>query len=225
MPHNRFFIREPFKKIHQIKGLEFHHLKKVMRLKTDEKIELINGLNYLAEAVITEITSSNAFVEIVNLSFQNPKITSLILAQAKLKQANLEYVVQKGTELGVTHFHFFKSKLSCQKTPSKNQILRLHCIIISALKQCGRLDMPTISWEFPNSNKNIFFADLSQKKVMLNKCSMLPATLIVGPEKGFTSEEIQRFQKLGHSVSLSPHILRAETAAISGIAILANNAL
>ena len=66
-----------------------------------------------------------------------------------------------------------------------------------------------------------FFGDLSADAPSLSEIALLPATFIVGPEKGFTEEEIVDLHTKAQGVRLAPYTLRAETAAITGLAILA----
>ena len=222
MPHDRFYIDAPLEKPLILDGDEFRHLSRVMRKRVGDEIELVNGYHTLALAKIETIDKNSAKLSILKTEEKKPEIPPLVLVQALPKLANLELIIQKGTELGVSTFYIYPSIHSEKKELSENQKKRLRFILIGAMKQSGRLDLPEIRWGFPKLSGNIYFGDLSEKAKPLSKVGKHPATLIIGPEKGFTINETKEYQEKGQGVSLGPYTLRAETAAIAGLAILAS---
>jgi len=152
-----------------------------------------------------------------------PLIPQLILIQALIKNSSLEWIIQKGTEIGVSQFYFYPSALSIKQKLSSIQIQRYQRILISSLKQCNRLDLPAIKLGFPLLNIPLFFGDLNEEAPLLSQKTQLPAALVIGPEKGFTKKEIEELKTKGQGVRLAPYILRAETAAITGLSLLANS--
>jgi len=133
----------------------------------------------------------------------------------------------------VTEFWLFPGKLSERKSPSESQLKRLHQVTISALKQCGRLWLPKIvemegllRWKPPSFP--LYFGDLNPSAPCLSSL-LSPAPIIgfcVGPEKGFDPGEVEQLKLIGGcGVKLNPNILRAETAAIVGIGIIASQPL
>ncbi|MDJ0651885.1 MAG: RsmE family RNA methyltransferase [Simkaniaceae bacterium] len=221
MPHERFYIDAPLEGTLLLEGAEFHHLSRVMRKREGDKIELVNGKNALALVHIASLQTGYAELSILKTEEKAPALPPLILVQALPKLSNLELIIQKGTELGVSTFYLYPSTLSEKKELSDKQKKRLHHILIGAMKQCGRLDLPEIKWGFPKLEGNIYYGDLSKKAPSLASIGTLPATLIIGPEKGWTKEEIEKFARQGKGVSLGPYILRTETAALAGLSILA----
>lgn len=222
MPHDRFYIDIPLEGTVSLEGEEFHHLLRVMRRKVGDEIELVNGNHSLARARVNSLHKSYAELTILHAEKKEPLLPPLVLVQALPKLPNLELILQKGTELGVSAFYLYHSTLSEKKELSKNQEKRLKHILIGAMKQCGRLDLPKIKWGFPKLEGNVYYGTLDKKAPPLEVVAKLPATLIIGPEKGFTQEELNHLANQGLGVSLGPHILRAETAAIAGLAILSN---
>ena len=87
---------------------------------------------------ITEINKKNVLITIESSETHRPLLPPLTLIQALPKMAHLELILQKGTELGVSHFYLYRSALSEQKELSEIQKKRLQRILISAMKQCGR---------------------------------------------------------------------------------------
>lgn len=223
MPHDRFYIDAPLKEKEtlSLEGEEFNHLFRVMRKREGEGVELINGKGFLASARIESLNKLYAELFVIKTKETKPALPSLILVQALPKLSHLELIIQKATELGVSTFYLYPSTLSEKKELSQNQKKRLQQILIGAMKQCGRLDLPEIKWGFPKLEGNVYYGDLTEKAPPLSKVGDLPATLIIGPEKGFTQEELKSLRKQGQGVSLGPYILRSETAALAGLAILA----
>ena len=223
MPHDRFYIDAPLKGEVQLEGEEFHHLSRVMRKKEGDVVELLNGKNTLALATLSSISKHEATLVVTQSEDRKPLLPPLKLIQAIPKMTPLELILQKGTEIGASHFHLYPSSLSEKREFSDNQKRRLHLILIGAMKQCGRLDLPILEWGFPPLEGNVFFGDLSADAPSLSEIALLPATFIVGPEKGFTEEEIVDLHTKAQGVRLTPYTLRAETAAIAGLAILAQS--
>lgn len=224
MPHDRFYIDAPLNSPVILDGDEFHHLSRVMRKQAGDEVELVNGRHVIALARVESLQKSHAELIILRHEEKKPSLPPLSLVQALPKLSNLELIIQKGTELGVSTFYLYPSDRSEKKELSKNQLNRLHHILIGAMKQCGRLDLPEIRWGFPELSGNVYFGDISEEAPLLSQVGKLPATLIIGPEKGLTEDEVKDFEKIGVGVSINPYILRSETAAIAGLSILASKA-
>jgi len=224
MPHNRFYINAPLKGRIFLYGDEYRHLSRIMRKKEGDIVELINGQNVLAIGKVVRTGSSGALIDIVKVKGGKTCLPPLILIQALPKPSLLEWIIQKGTELGVSQFYLYVSTLSEQREPSSMQMKRYHNILIASIKQCGRTDIPTINIGFPELTVPLFFGDLSTEAPLLFTKATLPAALVIGPERGFTAKELERLRQKGEGVSLSPYILRADTAAIAALSILVNSA-
>ena len=242
MPHSRFYLDAPLEeKIVYLEGTEFHHLYRVMRKQVGDEIELVNGRHLLALAKITALQKSSGTLTLLKVEKKAPLLLPLVLIQGLPKLPLLELILQKGTELGVSTFYLYPAMRSDKKTFSQTQKTRIEQIVIGAMKQCGRLDLPSIKWGLPNlfstlkqadknqkrgalpleSFGNIYFGDLRENVPPLSQIGALPATLIIGPEKGFTPSEVETFETIAQGVSLNPYTLRTETAALAGLAILA----
>src|SRR5690606_11541255 len=133
--------------------------------------------------------------------------------QAIPRSNRLETILEKGTELGVTSFWLFPADKSERTECKEEQLERYRLILISALKQCGRLFLPSIEWRPPLSKWKelpapLFFGDLSKDAAPLDQA---PPSLIfaIGPESGWSAKEIDQLHALeGKGICLSPHILR-----------------
>lgn len=238
MPHNRYYLAQVFhdNALLTLEDAEFHHVTRVMRQKEGDTIELINGQGSLAEAVITKIDKQKAIARVTALQIEqkNEKAPSLTLVLAYLKPANLEFSIEKCVELGVTEIWLFEALRSEKKVLSELYIKRLETIIISACKQCGRLFLPKLIIKkslqscleaiSSNVDTQAFFGDLqAEQRSFKDYLSSITksAYLFIGPESGFSDDEraLLRASK-AHGVRFHSNILRAETAAIAGTALL-----
>lgn len=228
MPQNRFYYPEPLLPHQKIffSEKESRHIQ-VFRLRKGDPCEIVNGKQELAQAILLNDKIPRQ-AEILSVQRKNPP-PSLILALGNMKASKLEWIFEKGCELGVTSFFLFEAQNSEKKELSPQQEKRLKHLLIAALKQCGRWMLPSFSYYPCLSSLPIFspatvwygegslpmsfdFPSLSQGAVCL-----------IGPEKGFTSEEIHylKTQREAKPLCLSLQTLRAETAAITAAALLA----
>ncbi|MDN3506558.1 MAG: RsmE family RNA methyltransferase [Simkaniaceae bacterium] len=214
MPHNRFFSDQPFKKkdLITLSSDECKHLR-VMRKDIGDTIELVNGQNQLAHAQVQSPTE----VLLTEVHTSPPPSRQIILAQALLKPKNLDLVIEKGTELGATTFLLFPAEKSDKTTLSTNQLNRCRHLTISALKQCGRLDLPHIELRPPLAKWTTFPSNAYYGSLNSNISYTPPlkdTCLFVGPEGGFTPEEEALLAQKAQGVRIHPYTLRAETAAL-----------
>lgn len=217
MPH-RYFIDTPLLEGARITlpKEELKHIKNVMRTKPGEAIEIINGHGQLATAPYgTEIVIES--VQSHDIQTQNG------LALALSEPKHLELVIEKGTELGITDFTIFPSQKSKLKELSLSKKERLTKILISALKQSKRLHLPKIHYlpskEHLPQDANYLIADFAGETYKPSKESH---TFIIGPESGFTPQEIAFFKDhlSAKPILLSNSVLRTETAAICAAVLL-----
>lgn len=237
MPDDRFFVSEHFsvKTKTLLKDQELHHLLHVMRVRVGENIELVNGKGQLAQGILEKVEKQQAHVAVQNVISEATPTTSLILAQALPRLPRLEYILEKATELGVTDLWLFPAEHSERKELSATQLQRLHQILISSIKQCGRLHLPKITLKPPlfawQPLQNAFYGDTRPEASPLIQAftRTVPAECIwiVGPEKGFSSKETDFLASAigAEGVSLHSNTLRVDTAAITGLSILSSLSL
>ena len=153
---------------------------------------------------------------------REPKF-SLTLYQAVLKKDNMDWVLQKGTEVGVTKF---VPVLTERSVKTRINMERAHKITIEATEQSGRavppVVEPVINFEAAlTAAKTEGVLVLAHEKEAVQKLDNLPlssqkVSLFIGPEGGFSEEEVKQAEAAGCFVaSLSRRVLRAETAAIA----------
>jgi 16S rRNA (uracil1498-N3)-methyltransferase len=144
-----------------------------------------------------------------------------------MRPNKLEWVVEKATELGADALHFYTADYSEKDDLSANQLERLHNLSLSALKQSGRLFLPSIE-VLPSLKRTfveggtIYFGDTGGScPSILNVRRGKHTSLITGPERGFSEAELEILHTAAQGVSLSAYILRAETAPVAGLSVLA----
>lgn len=226
MPTDRYYTSKPLVVGEAVlEGEELHHLN-VMRIRAGESLELVDGYGRLGTAKLVHVSKKEALLQIKSIK-QYPPSPPLILAQAMPQKAHLEWIIEKGTELGVTQFWLFPGILSEKKELKPAQEERLHKILISAMKQCGRVDLPTIEHKPPLSEWSpctgalLYGATDPKAPRLLSLRPSSPCIFCIGPEKGFHPEELFHLTRLkAEAVSLNSNILRVETAAITAVALL-----
>lgn len=216
MPTERFFIDAELDGTLHLSGPELHHLQ-VMRAKTGHDVELVNGRGSLAQARIQNLSKREAIFEVIEVKNIPTKDPLLNLGVPLMRPSKLELVIEKCTELGGDAFYLYPSDHSEKKELSAHQKQRLNHIAISAMKQCGRLDLPPIHYvtfeKLLQLNLPIYFGDAKgQYPPQKPKEEKL---FISGPEKGFSEKEHTLLSQKASMITLGPYILRAETAPIA----------
>jgi 16S rRNA (uracil1498-N3)-methyltransferase len=228
MPANRFYYPGPLNQgaTIELRDTEHHHLR-VMRASVDEEVEIVNGKGALATAKITALQKESTQLLLLKVSQEAPLEQEIILIIPLMRPNKLEWIVEKATELGATALHFYAAEFSEKMQLSEHQLERLQNLCLSALKQSGRLFLPHIelvpSLERAMVEEGTYlFGDTTPKQGSILDVQVERRTaLITGPERGFSPKERAFLIEKAQPVSLSAHILRAETAPVAGLAVLA----
>jgi 16S rRNA (uracil1498-N3)-methyltransferase len=203
-----------------------HYLAHVMRRAAGTPVVLFNGRDGDWQARIAALRGDRAsFVAERRLRPQDAG-TDIWLAFAPLKRDATDLVVQKATELGAAAL--LPVATARTNTGRINQD-RLAAIAAEAAEQCERMtvppirglvDLPTLLRDWP-ADRRLHVA-MERTDAPRPACAPGPAGLLVGPEGGFTERELDALRAHPFVVpaSLGPLILRAETAAIVGLALL-----
>ena len=210
---------------------ESFHCTKVLRMKTNEKVQVIDGRGNLYNARIVFPHSKHTKIEI--LSAQNEfekRDYYLHLAIAPTKSIErLEWCVEKAVEIGVDVI----TPLLCEFSERKIvKIERLEKIMISAVKQSLKAYLPKLN---PMTDFNDFINQIDENQRFIAHCHNSPkeplfkickpkeSTLImIGPEGDFSEQEIENtINQNFKPVSLSKSRLRTETAGIVAVNTIA----
>ncbi|MBF0611655.1 MAG: 16S rRNA (uracil(1498)-N(3))-methyltransferase [Magnetococcales bacterium] len=211
---------------------ERHYLIRVMRLTVGQSVILFNGRGEQWQARIDHAGPPLRLVLETALPVVRESPLAITLVQGLAKGPALEWVIQKGVELGMAAM----IPLICERgRHDDGNPQRWGRIAAEAAEQCGRSLVPPIHpptrWQnladlLPDGPRLIFWEEEGGKSSLPSLLRTLepPATitLIVGPEGGFSSQEVMTAcQHLGcQKVGLGPRILRTETAAITALAAL-----
>jgi 16S rRNA (uracil1498-N3)-methyltransferase len=202
-----------------LEGDELHHAR-VVRLREGEEIEVFDGRGGAWVAVARELPS----VELVQpVGIEREPRVALHLAMAIINLDKFELVLQKATELGVRSvIPLVTERIEVRAERYRGKGERWQKIVFEAVKQSGRALVPAI--ESPVAfddvvrragTKIIFDADTPRSEPR----HFDAATLFVGPEGGWTEDELRIAGEQGCAFArLGPRRLRAETAGIVAVA-------
>ncbi len=227
-----------------ISGEERHHIVNVLRLKPNARIKIFDGQGNEYLASIQSCQRETVIAEILQHRKTPPPKLKVTLFCGLPKSDKLKLIIQKTTEIGVDTI----VPVICQRSVPRpkpavlqKRLVRWQRIANESSKQCGRSYFPRVEklMEFKECFVDVNF-DLSlilwegEKKVGLKsvlkqnkKRSFAPdgqaknIGLFIGPEGGFSPEEIKTARAAGViPVTLGTSILRTETAAIVGLALV-----
>lgn len=202
-----------------------NQFKNVLKLKVGEKVALGNGQKEEVLATIAQIQKSRIILKVdKKIKNKNESIHFAHLYCSILKKENFEWVVQKATEIGVSAI---TPLLTTRTIKQGIKLARLETIVREAAEQSERGIIPTINpiqnfkdlFNRPASGKefNFLFDQSGDSEFLKNfkKHSFESLNLYIGPEGGWTEEEIKRAKGAGFKiVSLGQLNFRAETAAV-----------
>jgi 16S rRNA (uracil1498-N3)-methyltransferase len=230
MPSTRFYLCSRLQAGQEVilEGNEFHHLAHVMRLEEGEQAEFVNGAGTLAIGVLKQREKKQATFIIESFIQQEKTSSELILAQGLPRLNRLDFIIEKSTELGATQIWLFPGQNSERKSLNEHQLKRMESLMIAAMKQCGRLYLPSLvikpalhQWDLLKIPA--FFGDVRETAPFFWHIHSpgKEALFFIGPEAGFTAAEIERLGQMGaQGVKLHPNILRTDTAALVALSIM-----
>lgn len=207
-----------------------HYLRNVMRFQSGETLALFNGRDGEWRGRIDALGKNRGAVRIETRLRGQTIEPDLWLLFAPLKRARLDMVVQKAVELGVSRL---QPVITEHTNMARINLDRLTANAIEAAEQCERLTIPDIRAaaalhgvpdDWPEGRRLWVCAESGASTPISAAFSAVRPggedAILVGPEGGFTNNELDVLNKLPFvtSVSLGPRILRAETAAIAALA-------
>lgn len=221
----RLYIEAPLASGAELPGTQAHahYLGTVMRRAAGDTVRLFNGTDGEWAARIAAVRRDRiTFTAETQLRPQQPE-PDIWLAFALLKRDETDLLVQQATQLGVSALlPLFTERTNTARINAD----RLRAITIEAAEQCERLTVPSL--HAPQSLAALLAGWPRERPLAaaLERAEAPPprgqTALLVGPEGGFSPGELDalRAAPFIQAVSLGPRILRAETAAIAGLALL-----
>lgn len=222
----RLFVRAPLAQWTQLEldGAQAHYLGTVMRLGEGDRLLLFDGSSGEWVGKVVAVHKRRMIVSVEQHVRDAETIPDVWLAFAPVKRSQVDWLVEKATELGVARL----VPVMTQRTVVERVNLdRLQAIAIEAAEQCGRTRLPDIAapvaltklLEQRDAGRRLYFADEQGGEPVRRAFTPGAATILTGPEGGFTEEERAAIRAAPNSVavSLGPRILRAETAALASL--------
>ncbi len=208
-----------------------HQWQKVLRLRQGDQVVLFDGVQHERLYRLVRIKPDAIKLELVTEFERKLPARQIYLFFSLLKKDKNEWLLQKCTELGVRTFVPILAE-RCERTVlSQNNAERWEKIVTEAAEQCGRSDIPHIRDPLSLETALTDYKDkaalaVADETLSKNKDQLSAAEgavgVFIGPEGGWTSEELELFTQAGvNHLSLGNLTLRAETAAIAACARLA----
>lgn len=225
---DRFFTADPLGPgEYVLTGPEAHHLTAVRRFAPGDRVVLFNGDGNEYPCDVVSVGKKAVALSVLGpVAVDRELPFPLVVASALPKGDRADFLVEKLTELGATRFVPLLTERAIVQ-PKPAAVEKFARAVIEASKQCGRNRLMAV--DFPE--KWLTFvqrADLPASRVVLHTAPDLPraaasagCAVAIGPEGGFTSDEIARAVERGWAVAgLGPRVLRIETAAVAAAALL-----
>jgi len=214
-----------------------NYLLNVLRLREGAPILLFNGRDGEWRARIEMVSRRAAVLAVEERSREQTAPGDLDYAFAPIKQARLDYMAQKATEMGASRLVPVLTRRTQLRRVNGE---RLRANAIEAAEQCGILAVPEIAESCDlgdyltrlEPGRLLVFCDEDapvadalgalQRAAAKHRQSPAPLALLIGPEGGFDAQERAAILRCENvlRLSLGPRILRADTAAVAALALL-----
>jgi 16S rRNA (uracil1498-N3)-methyltransferase len=218
---------------------EAEHLTRVLRLGAGDRVRVFNGRGGEFEAVVDgERGAVRVRLEARRQPAAEARV-SVTLAQAVLKGDKMDEVVRDAVMLGVSAIQPIitaRAESSLASIARANRRERWERVSIASAKQCGRAVVPAILEPKPFTVHDRFNSEMVLPSPIfmlvepghgsgarlgdMDVPATLAATLVVGPEGGWTSEELHAASALATSITLGARTLRADAMAIVALSAL-----
>lgn len=209
----------------ELTGQEAHHATNVLRASEGEPITVADGRGTYYHGTITNASKRSILIDVNEINQAPDSKFHIVLALGIIKKRDrLEFAVEKAVELGAREIALVQTE---HTEKSKVRTNRLERVMISAMKQSLRAHLPDINVYGSiqqlldaHPDHDIFIADEKTDAAPgvsdeLQSKTAKDVLLLVGPEGGFSEEEVRQAEESGATVvSLGTNRLRAESAAV-----------
>jgi 16S rRNA (uracil1498-N3)-methyltransferase len=213
-----------------------HRLARVLRLGPGDAVELFDGSGRVWPGTVTV-----AAPKLVRLALAEPVVRApeppTILLAALIRPNRFEWLIEKATELGATLIQPVVTARSEVRAAEigRARLERWRRIAVEAAEQSGRVTVPAVDQPVPLADacgraagRLLVATEPAHGPVaslgeLLRGIEREPVSLVTGPEGGLSPDEVRSVLDAGGvAASLGPLVLRAETAAIACLAVLAD---
>ena len=229
----------------RLTGAEAHHAVDVLRLRVGDAVIVFDGMGTEQAAKVARLGRDVVALEPGPVARTAALPCRIAIAQAIPKGKNMDLIVQKATELGaaaVMPIISERTVVRLDRAEAEAKREKWQRVAVEACKQCGQNFLPVVATPLAMEEflaRHMVDFDLVLVASLLPGARHLKALLaehievrgnapasvllLIGPEGDFTPEEVNRALACGAvPLSLGPIVLRAETAAIYGLSVLAH---
>jgi 16S rRNA (uracil1498-N3)-methyltransferase len=242
----RFYIRPEFWDPNNLMlcESESHHCLNVLRLKEGDKINAFNGQGEEVHTEIKIATKSQVQLKKSQPTQSIKSKTQIVLGQAIPKGKNMDLIIEKATELGISEIYPIISDRSIVRISSNELVKKQEKwqrVAIEACKQSGQNWLPKV--HIPKKPEELIQSDqlkydllliaslqkesnhfkkiLSEYQISHQNIKPRSVLILIGPEGDFTPSEINVALNFGCApMTLGPIVLRSETAALYSLSVL-----
>ncbi|MFC3226477.1 16S rRNA (uracil(1498)-N(3))-methyltransferase [Marinibaculum pumilum] len=231
----RLFVAEPLHSGAEVMllGNDANHVLRVLRMTVGDSLRLFNGRHGEWSAQITVNAKRSATLQVAEQLRTQTVARGPVLAFAPIRRQRMDWLLEKATELGAAHL---VPVITAHTQMKDLRVDRALAVTREAAQQCERLDLPEISMVtslaaflegWPAGQPLLFCDEMGADRPAPALLSAMPdgavPAVLVGPEGGFDAEEraAVRAHPAACALDLGANILRAETAGIAALALLA----
>jgi 16S rRNA (uracil1498-N3)-methyltransferase len=221
-----------------LSGTEAGHMLRSLRLSVGDSFHAFDEEGTRYRMRILEATSRSLRAEILEtFAPQPPPPVAVTLFVGLPKADKMDFILEKATELGVSRVVPFRSSRTIPRvdpSDTRKRLLRWERVALAAAKQCGSGRVPEVSEIVPygealrraatHDGRIVFYEGeraFSLKEVLLGMPDAKSVALVVGPEGGFSPDEVREAVAAGcRCAGLGSRILRVETAALAVLSMV-----
>lgn len=204
---------------------QVHQVRQVLRLRPGDPLVVVPGDGTEWPAVLEAVSRDGVALRLGERRVPAVEAAREVwLAPALLKADKLDWVVQKATEIGVAGILPVVSQFAVARDLSATRLERLRRIAVEAVEQSGRVRVPVIAEPVPFAQA---IARAGAVVLAPGGAGLLadgeegPATLLVGPEGGWSPAELALAAEAGVPLAgIGPRVLRAETACVAAVSLV-----
>lgn len=229
---SRFYLDAPLEAgEHRLEGDLTHYIGRVLRLAPGAPIQVFNGSGQEWPGEVVEVSKREVTVRLDPAKPGLPEsLLRVHLGQAMSRGERMDWAIQKAVELGaseITPLFTERCEVKLQGERADKRQAHWQQIAVSACEQCGRSVVPKVH---PPTPLDAWLGNLQAdlKLVLHHRTEQslesleppVDLALLVGPEGGLSSEEIERAQANGFKPAcFGPRVMRTETAPITALAV------